>query len=164
MRHLSLSLPPSLVFSLSLRMIYLTASRRSAPVSGQFGQHKPCHNSEFLTRQQLPGCATVDHRRINTQDKPCQSCAWHSGSAQASWPLMIEPGGSGLTIWMPFFSNKCLPTFWFWMCLSCRTKPASYLENIQSVQQHWVMVDGLHKSISLNFFKFERNGKASSSP
>lgn len=104
---LSLSLSPPL----SLQMIYLTASRRSAPVSGQFGQHKPCHNSEFLTRQQLPGCATVDQRRINTHDKPCQSCAWHSGSAQASWPLMIEPVGSWLGIWMLFFFKW---VFWWW--------------------------------------------------
>lgn len=35
----------------------------------QFSQRKPCHNSEFLTGQQLPGQAAADQRRINTRDK-----------------------------------------------------------------------------------------------
>lgn len=35
----------------------------------QFSQRKPCHNSEFLTGQQLPGQAAADQRRINTCDK-----------------------------------------------------------------------------------------------
>ena len=41
----------------------------------RFGQRKPCHNSEFLTRLQLPGRATVDQRWINTRDKLRQSHA-----------------------------------------------------------------------------------------
>lgn len=40
---------------------------------GRLGQRKPCHNSEFLTRLQLPGRATADQRWINTRDKPRQS-------------------------------------------------------------------------------------------
>lgn len=133
--------------SLSLRMIYLTASWRSAPVSGQFGQHKPCHNSEFLTRQQLPGCATVDQRRINTQDKACQSCAWHSGSAQAPWPQMIEPGGSWLRIWTLFFFfsqiNVCRHPGFKCAPVAEQNKSLVY-EIVNNIQQQRVMVDGLH--------------------
>lgn len=61
---------------------------------GQFSQRKPCHNSEFLTRLQLPGWATADQHRINTWEISC-SKAVHSTHVRqrASKPQMIKLGG-----------------------------------------------------------------------
>lgn len=49
----------------------------------QFSQRKPCHNSEFLTGQQLPGQASADQRRINMRDKlsTARRCVFH----RAGW-------------------------------------------------------------------------------
>lgn len=59
--------------SLSLDDLFDCIARLSSSFR-QFSQRKPCHNPEFLTRQQLPGRATVDQCWINTRDK-LQSCA-----------------------------------------------------------------------------------------
>lgn len=45
----------------------------------QFSQRKPCHNSEFLTGQQLPGQAAADQLRINTRDK-LSTARWYVSS------------------------------------------------------------------------------------
>lgn len=57
----------------------------------QFGQRKPCHNSEFLTGQQLPGQAAADQRRINMSDKPSAARWYVSSDGMVKSNAPIQP-------------------------------------------------------------------------
>lgn len=70
------------------------------------GQHKPCHNFEFLTELQLPGRATVDQRRINTGDKLCQRRA----------RLEFELGKKNLEPHMAVYPTKRFKCNFFFIC------------------------------------------------